>query len=85
MVAMTSLEARPSTAYVNDRAHVFHSWSAQGPLTPTVVAGGEGSYFWDEDGKRFLDFSSQLVNLNIGHQHPKMVAAIQACRYSGSI
>jgi len=75
---MTSLETRPSTAKTNDRSHVFHSWSAQGLINPVVIAGGEGSWFWDEDGNRFLDFSSQLVNLNIGHQHPKLVAAIQA-------
>jgi len=67
-----------SDAYANDRAHVFHSWSAQGALTPTVVAGAAGSWFWTEDGKRYLDFSSQLVNVNIGHQHPKLVAAIKA-------
>ncbi|GAA0384687.1 aspartate aminotransferase family protein [Streptomyces luteireticuli] len=60
-----------------DRAHVFHSWSAQGLIDPLAVAGAEGSYFWDFDGKRYLDFSSQLVNTNIGHQHPKVVAAIQ--------
>jgi taurine---2-oxoglutarate transaminase len=61
-----------------DRAHVFHSWSAQAGLNPMLVAGAEGSYVWDYDGNRFLDFSSQLVNVNIGHQHPKVVAAIQA-------
>ena len=66
-----------SAAYDNDRAHVFHSWSAQASLTPLVITGGEGSYFWDEAGTRYLDFSSQLVNMNIGHQHPKLVAAIQ--------
>ncbi|NLU68518.1 aspartate aminotransferase family protein [Streptomyces sp. HNM0574] len=60
-----------------DRAHVFHSWSAQGQIDPLPVAGGEGSYFWDYDGNRYLDFASQLVNTNIGHQHPKVVAAIQ--------
>ncbi|MEU3962162.1 aspartate aminotransferase family protein [Streptomyces buecherae] len=60
-----------------DRAHVFHSWSAQGQIDPPAIAGAEGSYFWDYDGNRFLDFSSQLVNTNIGHQHPKVVAAIQ--------
>lgn len=75
---MTSLETRPSAAKTNDRSHVFHSWSAQGLIDPVVIAGGEGSWFWDEDGNRFLDFSSQLINLNIGHQHPKLVAAIQA-------
>ncbi|MCU1375627.1 MAG: hypothetical protein JWO68_2913 [Actinomycetia bacterium] len=67
-----------SPAYADDRKHVFHSWSAQAALAPLVVAGGEGAWFWDEDGTRYLDFSSQLVNLNLGHQHPKVVAAIQA-------
>jgi len=60
-----------------DREYVFHSWSAQGALNPMCIAGAEGSYFWDYDGNKFLDFSSQLVNVNIGHQHPKVIAAIQ--------
>lgn len=64
-------------AYELDRAHVFHSWSAQGALSPMVIAGGSGSWVWDFEGNRYLDFSSQLVNVNIGHQHPKVVAAIQ--------
>ena len=64
-------------AYRDDRAHVFHSWSAQRALDPVVVTGGLGSTFWDAAGTRYLDFSSQLVNLNLGHQHPKVVAAIQ--------
>lgn len=66
-----------SRAYADDRAHVFHSWSAQAQLNPTVIAGAEGSTFWTEDGARYLDFSSQLVNVNLGHQHPKLVAAIK--------
>ena len=60
-----------------DRTHVFHSWSAQAQIAPLPVAGGEGSYFWDFDGNRYLDFSSQLVFTNIGHQHPKVIRAIQ--------
>jgi|SRR5215831_9609747 len=65
-----------------DRAHVFHSWSAQGALRPLPVARAEGSYFWDYDGHRYLDFSSQQVNTNLGHQHPRVIAAIaeQAAR-----
>ena len=66
-----------STTYDLDRAHVFHSWSAQAEISPMVIAGASGSEVWDEDGTRFLDFSSQLVFTNIGHQHPKVVAAIQ--------
>ena len=60
-----------------DRAHVFHSWSAQGSLDPLVIAGGKGTEVWDFDGRRYLDFSSQLVNTNIGHAHPKVVEAIR--------
>jgi len=74
---MSALDTRPNDAYANDRKHVFHSWSAQAALQPLVIARGEGSWFWTEDGKKWLDFSSQLVNLNIGHQHPKLVAAIK--------
>jgi taurine--2-oxoglutarate transaminase len=70
--------AEGQRVYDLDRAHVFHSWSAQAALTPMLIAGGEGSYVWDYEGTRYLDFSSQLVNTNIGHQHPKVVAAIQA-------
>ncbi|GLF95940.1 aspartate aminotransferase family protein [Streptomyces yaizuensis] len=60
-----------------DRAHVFHSWSAQGLIDPLAVAGAEGSYFWDYEGRRYLDFTSGLVYTNIGYQHPTVVAAIQ--------
>ncbi|MAM56828.1 MAG: aspartate aminotransferase family protein [Salinicola sp.] len=61
-----------------DRAHVFHSWSAQGALDPLVIKSGEGCRLWDYDGREYLDFSSQLVNTNIGHQHPRVIAAIKA-------
>ncbi len=61
----------------DDRAHVFHSWSAQELVDPMPIASAEGSYFRDYAGKRYLDFSSQLVNVNIGYQHPRLVAAIQ--------
>ncbi|MCS5722438.1 aspartate aminotransferase family protein [Herbiconiux sp. CPCC 203407] len=60
-----------------DKAHVFHSWSAQGALNPMVIAGGLGSTVWDFEGNEYLDFSSQLVNTNIGHQHPAVVSAIK--------
>ncbi|MDZ5111308.1 aspartate aminotransferase family protein [Pseudomonas putida] len=60
-----------------DREYVFHSWSTQGTLNPLVIAGGEGSTVWDYDGKRYLDFSSQLINTNLGHQHPAVIKAIQ--------
>ena len=49
-----------------DREHVLHSWSVQGALDPTVVTKAEGIYFYDIDGNKYYDMSSQLVNLNIG-------------------
>jgi len=69
--------ARGQEVYDLDRAHVFHSWSAQQLIKPLPIAAAEGCYYWDYEGKKYLDFSSQLVNTNIGHQHPKVVAAIQ--------
>lgn len=59
------------------REYTFFSWSVQGAVNPIPITGGSGVYFWDANGKRYIDFSSQLMNLNIGHQHPKVVKAIQ--------
>lgn len=64
-----------------DKKYVIHSWSTQGALNPKVITGGEGSWFWDSTGKRYLDFQSQLVNLNLGHQHPKLVDAIASAAH----
>jgi taurine---2-oxoglutarate transaminase len=82
MTESTPDPARGAEVLAADRAHVFHSWSAQGALAPLPVARAEGSYFWDYDGRRYLDFSSQLVNTNLGHQHPRVTMAIaeQAAR-----
>jgi taurine--2-oxoglutarate transaminase len=60
-----------------EREYVLHPWTAQKRYTPFIVAGGEGSWFWDETGRRYLDFCSQLTNVNAGHQHPKIVQAIK--------
>ncbi|TFC85754.1 aspartate aminotransferase family protein [Cryobacterium sp. TMT3-29-2] len=76
MTSPSATASRNELAYDLDRAHVFHSWSAQGALKPLVIAGGQGSRVWDYDGRSYLDFSSQLVNVNIGHQHPAVTAAI---------
>lgn len=59
------------------RKYNLHSWSVQGGLSPKVMVGGEGIYFWDGDGKRYYDMSSQLVNLNIGYGNKKVIRAIQ--------
>lgn len=59
-----------------DRAHVFHSWSAQDLIDPPGIVSARGSRFTDHTGREYLDFSSQLVNVNIGHQHPELVEAV---------
>ena len=56
---------------------VFHPWSVQGPRSVPTFVGGSGSYVMDADGRRYLDFSSQLVFTNLGHQHPGIVAAVK--------
>src|SRR5829696_10084694 len=60
-----------------DKEYVLHSWSVQNQINPLPVAAAEGCWFWDHDGNRYLDFASQLVNVSIGHQHPRVVAAIK--------
>jgi taurine--2-oxoglutarate transaminase len=60
-----------------NREFTFFSWSIQSATSPIPIVRAEGVYFWDADGKRYIDFSSQLMNVNIGHQHPKVVRAIQ--------
>ena len=60
-----------------NKEYTFFSWSNQGQVNPIPLVRAEGPYFWDADGKRYLDFASQLVNTNVGHQHPKVVKAIQ--------
>jgi taurine---2-oxoglutarate transaminase len=56
---------------------VFHPWAVQGPRDVPTLVGGSGSHVTDVSGRRYLDFSSQLVFTNLGHQHPKIVAAIK--------
>jgi len=71
----TSLTAQ-EIVQLNKQYTIF-SWSVQATVNPIPVVRAEGVYFWDADGKRYIDFSSQLMNMNIGHQHPKVVQAIQ--------
>jgi taurine---2-oxoglutarate transaminase len=77
---MAIVEANPNLGaqiVADAKEHVLYSWSVQSQVNPIPVAGAEGRHFWDYDGKRYLDFASQLVNVNIGHQHPKIIQAIK--------
>jgi taurine--2-oxoglutarate transaminase len=59
------------------RKHTLFEWSPQTKVDPIPVARAEGVYFWTPEGKRFLDFNSQLMCTNVGHSHPRVVKAIQ--------
>ncbi|MCM6774040.1 aspartate aminotransferase family protein [Nocardia sp. CDC159] len=76
-LTVEAARAEADRAYELDRRHVFHSWSAQKQIAPMTITAAQGSYVWDGEGRRLLDFSSQMVNTNIGHQHPKVIAAVQ--------
>src|SRR6185295_13539622 len=58
------------------RKHTFFEWSAQGTVDPIPMARAKGVYFWTPEGKRFLDFNSQLMCVNIGHGDERVVRAI---------
>jgi taurine--2-oxoglutarate transaminase len=60
-----------------NKKYTLFSWSIQSATNPIPISRAEGIYFWDSDEKRYIDFSSQLMNMNIGHQHPKVIKAIQ--------
>ena len=61
---------------IEERQAVLHSWCVQRDWHAPTVVGGQGAWFWDEGGRRFLDMSSLSECCNLGHQHPHVVEAI---------
>lgn len=59
-----------------NREHTFYTWSVQSQVNPLTADHGEGVYFWDSNGKKYLDFSSQLMNVNAGHGNAHIAGAI---------
>src|ERR1043165_2137077 len=59
------------------RRHTIFEWSVQAAVDPIPVARAKGIYFWTPEGKRFIDFNSQLMCVNIGHGDERVVGAIQ--------
>lgn len=59
------------------KQYTFWSWAAQDAVNPIPMTRAEGVYFWDADGKRYVDMNSQLMCVNIGHGHPRVIKAIQ--------
>src|SRR6476619_6334299 len=77
-MATTQTQSELGRQIVEDaKKYVLYSWSVQNAINPIAVERAEGRYFWDYDGNRYLDFASQLVNVSIGHSHPKVVQAIK--------
>src|SRR5260370_34583360 len=58
------------------KKHTLFEWSAQSKVDPIPVAKAKGIYFWTPEGKRFIDFNSQLMSVNIGHGDERVIAAI---------
>src|SRR5438309_5696664 len=58
------------------KKHTLYEWSAQSKVDPLPVAKAKGIYFWTPEGKRFIDFNSQLMSVNIGHGDPRVIEAI---------
>jgi len=77
-VATTESRSELSRRIVEDaKRYVLYSWSVQDQINPIAVERAEGRYFYSYDGERYLDFASQLVNVSIGHSHPKVIEAIK--------
>ena len=82
---------RMSTIESRQRAHVFYTWTAQNQAKPITITGGEGAFFFDEEGHKWLDFESQVYNCNLGHGESRITDAIAqqasqlACAHPASV
>src|SRR5215469_12135757 len=56
----------------------LYEWTAQSAMTPLVIDHAKGIYFWDVDGKRYMDFNSQLMCVNIGHGDERVINAVRS-------
>lgn len=66
-----------SELVARNKAFTLTSWTTQSAWNPLSMVRAEGVHFWDADGKQYLDWSSQLINVNIGHGNPHVIRAIQ--------
>ncbi len=77
MTISTSATLSSEDIIALSRRYTLYEWSAQSRVDPIAVAGAKGCWFWTPEGKRYLDFNSQLMCVNIGHGDPRVIAAIQ--------
>ena len=75
----TTLNGTMTSAEIIDlcKKHTLFEWSAQAQVDPIPMARSKGVYFWTPEGKRYIDFNSQLMCVNVGHSEPRVIAAIQ--------
>src|SRR5246127_3336168 len=72
-------EAQPvAAARLPERETVLHSWCVQSEWNAPTIVGGEGARLFTDDGRSILDMSSLAECSNLGHQHPRVIAAIRA-------
>jgi taurine--2-oxoglutarate transaminase len=78
---MTTIVATPAMSGKEivdlSRKHTLYEWSAQSKVDPIPVASAKGIYFYTPEGKRFIDFNSQLMSVNIGHGDERVINAIK--------
>ena len=60
------------------KKHTLYTWAASGSVIPMPIERAEGIFIYEPSGKRYYDFNSQLMSVNIGHSHPKVIAAMKA-------
>ena len=58
-----------------NKEYTLFEWNMQGGFTPMPIDHAKGVYFWTTDGKRYLDFNSQLMSVNIGHGDERVIRA----------
>ena len=73
---IASISTTSKTSIQQNLDHTFFSWSVQGSLQPINIASAKGVYLYSDTGKRYIDFSSQLMNVNIGHGRPEVAKAV---------
>jgi len=71
-------ETELKSLYMNEASYLLHPWTPRlPPYEEPLIVGGEGAYYWDARGNRYLDFMSQLYNVNIGMNNWKVIEAIK--------
>jgi len=72
-----SVDLAPEKIIQYEKDYILHTWSRQNDYKPFIVSKAERCWIWDEKGNKYLDFMSQLINVNAGHQHPRILNAIK--------